>query len=160
MGVWTTAVHDWTAGEQVTAANMDAQLRDFANAFGAWTSYAVTLGAWTAGNGTTYGYYQRVQKTVRFKCGFTFGSTSAAAASSPTLTLPVACGTTGEPCITGRVIDNGTNYYKPFPVLASTTTVGLYLPGTNGVWVTPSTTVPFTWTTGDSFHFAGSYEVA
>ena len=160
MASWTRAIKDWVGGSTPSATDFDEQLGEFAAAFGAWDSYTPTLGAWTLGNGTVYGRYIQVQKTVLFKCGFTFGSTSAAAASSPTLTLPVTLASTGEPVLTGRVIDNGTAYYMPFPVAASTTTIGLYFPGTNGQWVVPSTTVPFTWTTGDSFHFAGSYEAA
>jgi len=160
MAVYTATPKDWANGTTPQDTDFDAHLRDFALAFGAWNSYTPTLGAWTLGNGTVYGRYIQVQKTVLFKCGFTFGSTSAAAASSPTLTLPVTAAGTGDPSITGRVIDNGTAYYHPFPVFASTTTIGLYFPGTNGQWVVPSTTVPFTWTTGDSFHFAGSYEAA
>lgn len=135
-------------------------LVDAINAFGAWSTYAPTLGNWTLGNGTVYGRYVRVEQTAWFKCGFTLGSTSAAAASSPTLTLPLTAQGPGDPHLSGRVIDNGTAYYMPFPVFVSATTIGLYFPGTNGQWVVPSTTVPFTWTTGDSFHFAGSYEVA
>lgn len=160
MGTYTATPKDWADGVAVEASDLDTHLRDLANSFGAWSSYTPTLGAWTKGNGTVYGYYSQTQKTVRFKCGFTFGSTSAAAASSPTLTLPVTAAGTGDPLLSGRVIDNGTAYFMPFLVLTSTTTIGLYFPGTNGQWVVPSTTVPFTWTTGDSFHFAGSYEVA
>ena len=67
MATFTASVKDWTAGEKVTAALLDAQLRDFANAFGACSTYTPTLTATssnpTLGTGNVRsGRYMQVQK--------------------------------------------------------------------------------------------------
>jgi len=67
MGVWTTTVKDWADGTTPGAADFDAQLRDFANAFGAASTYTPTLTATssnpTLGTGNVRsGRYFRVQK--------------------------------------------------------------------------------------------------
>lgn len=128
---------------------------------GAWTAYTPTLGAWTAGNGTAAGRYLQIGKTITFVAKFTFGTTSAAAASVPTLTLPVTALNTdlAFPLI-GWFEQTGTQKYRANAYLVSTTTVGLVIPGTNGISTTPSTTTPFTWASTHVLHVGGTYEAA
>ncbi len=42
MGVFTTAAATWVASATLTATQLNAQVRDFINGFGAYTSYTVT----------------------------------------------------------------------------------------------------------------------
>lgn len=167
MGSWTTAIRTWAAGETVTAANMNAQLKDFASAFGALTSYTPTLTGFTPGNGTTAGGYLRVQKMTYFWAKFTFGSTSAGASATPKLSLPITAssnaagsGSQFANAVRGGFIDASGSHYTAFAYLNSTTTVELAILGSSGVYTTPSTTTPFTWTTSDSLMAAGWYEAA
>lgn len=97
MAAWTTAVRTWTSGEVLTAANMNAQLRDFANGFGAWASYTP---AWTAattnpvlGNGTLTGAYRQVQKDIAFRAALIAGSTTTYGTGTWFFTVPAAIST-------------------------------------------------------------------
>ena len=153
MGDWTATPTTWTAGDVPTAAGLN-QYRDFANGFGAWTSYTPTLTGFTLGSGTVSGAYCRVQKFLALRFLFTFGSGSAAASAAPTFSLPSGMTiSTGIPTLTqvgwGTFFDTGTATYSAIPRVVSTSTIGLYISGTNGIHTTPSTTSPFTWTTGD-----------
>jgi hypothetical protein len=158
MGVWTTTPRTWAAAEKVTATLLNEQLRNFADGFGAWTAYTPTLSVFTPGNGTATGAYLRVNKMVVFRASFTFGSTSAAAAGQPTLTLPVTLTGTGP--VYGRFVDTSASGYYDAGVSVGITTVGLLVTGTNGLLTNCSTTFPFVWATGDSLSVSGVYEAA
>ncbi len=163
MGTWTTAIRTWAAGETVTAANLNAQLKDFAGGFGALTSYTPTLTGFTPGNGTAAGAYLQVQKMVYFRASFTFGSTSAAASTTPKLSLPVTAAGGSVAFVNtlrAHFQDAGTAAYQAVPNINSTTTVELYIPGTSGLLAACSTTTPFTWTTSDYLDVSGWYEAA
>jgi hypothetical protein len=161
MGDWTATPPTWTAGAEPTAAQLQSY-SDFANAFGALTAYTPTVGGFTAGNGTVIGSYARVQKMVFFEAQFTFGSTSAAASAIFTFTLPVTAASsyTNPGLLHGYFIDTGTATYTTATSIGSSTAVALRVLGTNGVANTPSTTSPFTWTTGDIVKAVGFYWAA
>lgn len=159
MAAWTTTPTTATAGASITAALWNSDVRDFGNAFGAWTSYTPTLGVFTAGNGTATGAYMQVGKLVVFRAKFVLGSTSAAASGAPTLTLPVTA--TGDiVTLEGQFYDSsGTAWYGAGTIFTSTA-VALAVRGTNDVYANCSTTSPFTWATGDSLRVGGVYEAA
>ncbi len=162
MGDWTTATRTWAVSEVLTATNMNAQLRDFANAFGAFTSYTPTITGFTLGNGTVAGRYTRVQKTVWFEAQFTFGTTSAAATAPVSFTLPVTAAATAVngSLVAGIFQDTGTGYDRANPLLATTGRVDLYVHGTNGALTSPTTTSPHTWANTDVVYVAGIYQAA
>ncbi len=162
MGTWTTAIRTWAAGETVTAANLNAQLKDFAGGFGAWTSYTPTLSGFTLGNGTIAGAYLQVQKTVVFRAKLTFGSTTTAASAYPTATLPVtALSTDASSVLHARFGDASPGAaYLSYVDLGSTTTIRAGIIGSSGLATTCTTTTPFTWTTSDVVYWAGVYEAA
>ena len=165
MGDWTTTPHDATAGAVLTAAQWDATVRDGFNAFGAWTAYTPTLTGFTLGNGTITGRYMRVQKWCRWQALFTFGSSSAAASAAPVFTLPPSATLSSSwPTLAeiGRAtfFDTGTATYSAPVRIASPTTVGCNIHGTSGIHTTPSTTTPFTWTTGDAIFIDCEGELA
>ena len=95
-----TAPRTWVAGETVTAAMLNAHLRDNLKAItDPWTTYTPTIGGgWTLGSGTITGNYIRIGKTVHVRIGWILGSGTKHASSSPTLSLPhiVAAGTNGS----------------------------------------------------------------
>lgn len=161
---WTSP-RTWAPGEDLTAANFNTHVRDNLKAIGdAWTAYTPTL-TWTSSSFTftRSGRYMQAGKLVHFWAkavisGGTYGSGTGA----PTLSLPVTAytldGLYGS--IGGFYLDSGTNYYRINAGGASTTTVSMPYPGTNGVNTSPTSTVPFTWTTNDGFFIAGTYEAA
>jgi hypothetical protein len=136
----------------------------FGQAFGALTSYTPTLtGGWTTGNGTLSGGYSQVDKWVYVEAQFQFGTTSAAAAAAPILSLPVT-GATGflqGGLFRGLFFDSSASItYATIPLALSGSYIHSFSPGTNGLTVTPSTTVPFTWASGDYIRFTGLYQAA
>lgn len=152
-----------TAGQSVTAAFWNAEIRDpLAALSGAWNSYTPTLSGFTPGNGTASGAYIRVGALVIFRASFVFGSTSAAAADSPRLTLPVTATAAGVFMGRGACVDSsaGSTHYAVEAMNVSTTTVALYRLGSEGVYTAMSTSTPFTWATGDSLKTWGIYEAA
>lgn len=99
MGSWSTTPKDWADSATVTASDFDTHLRDFANAFGAFTSYTPTLTASTTsptlGSGSTAaGKYLRVQKLVIAQFQIIFGSSMAAGSGTYYVSLPVTASTT------------------------------------------------------------------
>lgn len=160
MGTWTTAIRTWAAGETVTAANLNAQLKDFAGGFGAWTSYTP---AWTQSTTitktTNYAKYARIQKTVfcQVQLIATGGGTGGNAIS---VALPVTAAYSAALCIgSGSFYDaSPSGHYAGAAILLSATTVGIYTSAstTAAVGSTPSLTVA----TGDQIFLSLMYEAA
>lgn len=162
MGLFTTASNTWAVGNKITAALLNAQLRNFIDGFGAKTAYTPTLAGFTLGNGTISGSYTQINKTVWFEATFVFGTTSAAASAVPTMTLPVtaASSAVNNALMRAQFVDSGTAAYLAAGRLLTTTTAAAYIIGTSGILTTPSTTTPHTWATGDGIYIAGVYEAA
>ncbi len=166
MGVYTGTPRTWVASENVTATIMNADVRDpLTAASSAWQSYTPAITGFTQGNGTVTGAYQRFGKDIRFRASLTFGTTTTAASSGCIFSLPVTAiaamaGSSFTAGLSGGYVDTGTGAYTAHCRWESTTTVGLYIHGTNGLRTNFSTTSPFTWTTGDTLNIAGFYEAA
>lgn len=128
----------------------------------AMTTYTPTLTGFTLGNGTVTGRYTQVGKFVWFEASLTFGTTTTAASATPTFTLPVTAAATAvaSSLTRGTFIDQGVNSYQAFASVQTTTTVGLFVTGTNGLLANPSTTSPFTWGNTDAIYVAGVYQAA
>lgn len=108
MGTWTTATRTWAAGEVVTAANLNAQLRNFANGFGAWTAYTPTI---TSGTGTltsvsATGRYLLVQKLCVVTIAITI-TTNGTGATDIRATLPTAGSAGTDYYGAGRIASTG-----------------------------------------------------
>ncbi len=160
MGVWTTSPRTWAVSEVLTATNMNAQLRDFQNGFGAWTSYTPT---WTQSAAITktvnYAKYNQVQKTVWVS--MSMAATSAGtAANAIAVSLPVTAATSLSVAIgSGSFYDSSpAGHYAGAAILLSSTTVGLYTSAstTGAVGVTPAVTVA----SGDQIFLSLCYEAA
>lgn len=166
MAAWTTTPRSWSVGETVTAANMNAQIRDFANAFGAWGSYTPTWGASSApaiGNGTISGGYSQIQKTVHFRVGVTFGTTTTFGTGNYTLTIPTTAGSgLNIWSFLGYALQTST-YQLTMDVNGGSTAAAMNYQSTlAGVKTRVSPTAPVTWTAvaGNGFWFSGMYEAA
>lgn len=162
MGTYTGTPRTWVAAETVTAALMNSEIRDpLAALSDVWTSYTPAISNFSLGNGSTSGSYLRFGKFVCFWASFTFGSTSAAATGACGISLPVNAARTSINNLYAMIADaSPVNEYLAFPRLASVGVVGVYAQGTTGVRTNLSTTSPFTWTTSDTVHVAGTYEAA
>lgn len=162
----------WVAGDVLTAAQMNAQLRDaFLGAFPlgppdvAWTAWTPTFTNFTLGNGTVDAKYSRVGRSVWFRILVTLGSTSVMG-STPKFSLPVArhAGYAATQVIgVASIGDFGTADFGAVLWAFSATEAQLIVQSASGAYVTAAVvgaTVPMTWTTSDSFNAFGMYEAA
>lgn len=156
---WTTP-RTWVAGETVTAALMNAHVRDNLDAIGgAWTSYAPTFTNFGSTPTTGYAKYLERGKTIEVLVEFTL---NASPTGSLTVSLPVTASSdysTGLTCIVGAVtgLRQGVAFRNALTVLASTTTVNFRSDNTAAPW---NATSPQTWASTDIFQFHATYEAA
>lgn len=130
-----------------------------------WQTWTPTWSNLTVGNGTLESTYIQIGKTVFFKVKFTLGTTSAVGAN-PSLTFPITSinYNTTTRMVLGElfIVDSGTPYSGAL-VWLTTTTADLAVRNTAGTYATyagVTSTVPFTWGTGDSFSALCFYEAA
>jgi hypothetical protein len=125
----------WTAGDILTAAQMNAELRDALlaafplNAAGlsaAWTSYTPTLAQGATGNiskTVTYARYTRIGRLIIVQ-GYLDVTGPGTAAAGVTVTLPVTAASSLILQLPGTafILDTSASLYYPgFPRLSSTT---------------------------------------
>lgn len=157
----------WVAGDVLTAAQLNAELRDaLLGTFplgppdAAWTAWTPTLTGITVGNGVRTSTYTRIGRTVHYYFRFVFGSTSAVTGAAG-FTLPVAP-------LAPR--DNADHYglvvYSDFgtaqsfgPAIYVAGTVFFKHGGPTNV-SNLSATAPFTWAVNDAIVATGAYESA
>ena len=144
----------FVAGTVLTAAEL--------NGIGESTAYTPTWTALTVGNGTQSFNYVRINKFIYVEGTLTLGSTSSVS-NLPQMTLPVTAAATT--LMRGVCIgqDTGVGFNPLMTSFASTTTTAFYAMNAASTYISPSfvsSTVPFTWATGDIFHISIYYEAA
>lgn len=163
---WTTP-GTAVAGDVLTASYWNTQVRDnmieLAPFSAAWTAWTPTWGGLTIGNATVQARYLKVGKAVWFNARAVLGSTSSVSGDL-SFTLPVT-GTTSISSITvyGQFIDASPLNVYPIVADAGSSQVALRAisaSGTYALWAIASSTIPFTWTTGDQILCSGFYEAA
>jgi hypothetical protein len=118
----------------------------------AWTAYTPTFTGLTLGNGVVTGAYQVVGKTVNFRCGVTWGSTTAATGVWFPSVPVTALSNFTSPTV-GFIFDNSAVLWN-----ACTYVPGSYLiAGASG---RINATIPWTWAVGDIVEVSGTYEAA
>lgn len=157
---WTTP-STWTAGATLTAAQLNAQLRDNLKAIGdPWTSYTPTFTNWTLGNGTITGSYMQAGKYVWGNLFYTVGSTDTKSGTL-VLSLPVTKAADGggqlSPLGVGTAFDTSAGTINTLVAAHNTTTRMFFYTPTSGL-VTAS--VPWTWATGDQLSIEFFYQAA
>lgn len=164
MGLFTTTARTWAVSEVLTATNLNAQLRDFINGFGAGTSYTPTISGtgWALGNGTISGAYTQVGKLVTFRIFVTFGTTSTYGSGGLTFSLPVSSTGTASHCAAHSALDaSASARYHGVTLINTATCTPYFTPAAaGGSDRTAISTVPFTWTTSDTVTISGTYEAA
>lgn len=158
----------WVAGETVTAAEMNAEIRDaFIGVQAAWTAFTPT---WTAasvnpvlGNGTIVGRWTRTGKTADFFYQITMGSTTTYGTGQWILSIPATLNNARFGTGLGDAFDASAASDFPISTAAqSTTSFALRgWPGAAGAaWAAVNSTVPFTWATGDILTISFRAELA
>lgn len=134
----------------------------------AWTSYSVT---WTSdgtsptlNNGTLTGYYKLIGKTCFLRVKLVIGSTSSVGTGAWQFTLPFTAASADGVQFPCSMLDNTVAWYAGVVngTYSGNTTKSAILCTTSGTHAfgAVSPTTPFTWGTGDSLMFNGSYEIA
>lgn len=122
-----------------------------------WTTFTPTLTGVTQGNGTLVARYNQTGKTVIGNIKFTLGSTSSITGGI-TATLPNTAN--GIVSVVGNFVDN---FVQGYPVGSETFSSTVYLRALNASstyagYTNTSSSVPFSWGTGDWFEFTFVYE--
>lgn len=130
---------------------------------GAWTAYTPTLGGtgWAIGNGTSYGAFCQIGKTVFYKIRIDFSTTSTFGGSNLTISRPINAGSEwAVPTVgNGQAVDVSLSQQHTLTIMSGAAN-NVFVPfrdGNPGVGLTSTT--PFTWATGDQIGFSGSYEI-
>ncbi len=129
---------------------------------GTYTVYTPTFTNFTLGNGTAVGRYSQIGKTVFVEIKVTLGSTSSMGTDVYVI-LPVNAAMTTSLQANVTLQDAGTSEYvgaggNPYADSLRLFAVGASGSYANYVLITP--TVPFTWTTNDTFSIKATYEAA
>jgi hypothetical protein len=166
---WTTPKTDFSPGNVLTAAQMNAiggNLVELAPFFASWTSWTPTLsGGWALGNGTTVAHYLKVGTRVHFYAKITTGTTSTLGTNF-TMSLPVTARSADALVNTNAFITEvAVADYVGLVYPASTTTIQVRCVNasvTYALQALVTSTVPFTWSSrvGSSVSVAGTYEAA
>jgi hypothetical protein len=132
--------------------------------FDAWQSYTPTLTNVNITGGTSVFAYVQIGKTVHVRGSFTAGAATPISGSIQ-FSVPVTASTAATGNVVGNVLftDTGTAAY-PGVVRSTSSTVfvlnAMNASGTYTTSVATSSSIPFTWGTGDSFEFTCTYEAA
>jgi|GEM_PF-2378551 len=123
-------------------------------------TYAPVLTNVTVGSGTKVGKYQIFDSKIEFYLSFTLAADSAIT-NYIQVSLPIA--QINQNSFQSIATDAGTGYVDCRGVYENTTAVVIKAPYPNATYLSfanTSSTVPFTWTTSDSFRIFGSYLLA
>lgn len=167
MGALDTTPRTWSAGEVVTAAMLNAEVRDkFTELQGVWTAYTPTWVGFTT-NPTVTARYMRVGKTIHFRID---GVLNAAPTGAVTVTVPFgtralvsgisqAVGvfhakdvSAGQYWAGILIADSGASFTAVRPMLSASST--------NPLLAQMAATTPLAWASPDSISMYGSYELA
>lgn len=163
---WPATIKTWLAGEDPTAATLNAQIRDPFKAIGdPWTAYTP---AWTAnttnptiGNGTITGVYRAAGKHITFRIVIAAGSTTGWGSGAYRFSYPVApldATLNSNPGITGFFWDQSNSQpFGGFGVGQTSTYFFVVASSNNSFW---SPTIPVAGGVSDRICLSGAYEAA
>lgn len=128
----TFAPRTYVVGEVMTAAILNAEIRDqFNSMFAAWTSYTP---AWTStstqpslGNGSLFGRYMKIGRTVICQINLIAGSTTTFGTGNYSFSLPVASASSGQSAVGSSMLLGADRWNGTIVVSSNATTVGAFL---------------------------------
>lgn len=160
-----TTPRTWVAGETVTAAHMNAEVRDaLTGVQAAWTSYTPTYAGINAiGNASVSAKYSQVGKCIRGYVKITMGSTTTFSATTFLIGLPVdAAANIGANHVVGSafLLDSsvGSTTRTAGVVVTTAASTVMILAANLASSQTVTNLVPWTWATGDVLDFNFEYE--
>lgn len=121
----------------------------------AWSAFTPTFTGITVGNGVFDCAQMTVGKTILARYKFTFGTTSAVTAGV-TVTSPAAAIAASSSNALVNLEHNGVSSSPGKAVLTSTSVFAIYAQNSAGTYILDvdlSSTIPFTWDTGDIISF-------
>jgi hypothetical protein len=150
----------WLAGAVLTAAQLNAQLRDNLLAIGdPWPSYTPTFTGLSVSNGTLAARARVAGKDIRWSVSLTFGSTTAVTGNI-TVTLPVAARLRFAGTSFGDVTlwDSSANAFRIWHATHDLSSNGTRVFLTDDSGNVAAGANPWTWATGDRIEINGGYE--
>ena len=167
-----TAPRTWVTAETVTAALLNAHVRDNLDASfpltggPTHTTWVPTYANLTVGDGTVTARYTQIGKLVLAEYMLLWGSTTSIS-GTVNVSLPVTSASTyaqlDSPIGTAQFLDDGSDRYLGTVSWNTTTTLAvqaLNAATTHLRTASLSSTIPFTWTTNDRLAFTVAYEAA
>ncbi|MFI1524925.1 hypothetical protein [Streptomyces griseus] len=162
----TFTPRNWAAGETVSAALMNQEIRDQWNSvLDPWTAYTPTWSGATTnpviGNGTLTGRYMKIGRSCHLRIEMLAGSTTTYGSGGWSLSLPFAAAATGAQI--GIAHTHQSQRIQGAFTIAPGASVGLAFFPTTGApallsWV--ASTVPVTWASGGRLSIYAEYETA
>ncbi|MEU0634563.1 hypothetical protein, partial [Streptomyces sp. NPDC005989] len=164
----TTDPRTWNAGEMVTAAMLNQEIRDQLNSmFGAWTNWTP---AWTAattapalGNGTMTGRYMKWGRTCMVNLELTMGSTTTYGAGVWSFSLPfTAASAVGSRVGMAQALGGANRVAGQLIVAPAAGTFTCFFPASTSVSFLSNNgaTNPFTWAATHQLRASFTYETA
>ncbi|WP_327160561.1 hypothetical protein [Streptomyces zaomyceticus] len=156
----------WVVGEVVTAAYMNAEIRDqWLDMLAAWVTYTPS---WTAsvnpslGNGSVVGRYKKVGRKVDFQIDLTMGSTTTYGTGAWSLTLPFTAASSSGSRVGVAQALGGSRFGGQVIVSPGANGVGAFFPASAAVsnYSSAAAAVPFAWANGNELRITGVYESA
>lgn len=118
-----------------------------------WTGTGAAIG-----NGTLTGWWTKVGRVATVYAKLTLGSTTTMGTVSQQLaSLPWTNTATGKVGAHVRFTHGSVDWQGQGLIFASGSSVFLAVPGANGAWTAITSTVPFTWATGDTIEVLVTY---
>lgn len=159
---WNTP-STWLSGAVLTAAQLNAQLRDNMKAIGdPWTAYTPALGGIVLGNGTLAARYALAGKMVHWSVTLTFGTTTSFVGNFQIGLPPGASTRAGlkgrSPLGRAVLFDSSTSSIRMWDVAYGDAVNLAYLCDVNGSIA--HATSPWTWANGDSIELNACHEAA
>jgi hypothetical protein len=153
---------DYTTTKPVRAEDLQEIIDAIGGSNDSWAVWVPTLTNLTQGSGTVTARHRTIGKTMDWRFKFVYGAGSAVG-SSPRFTLPntphSSYAATGDALGWGVLLDSGTANHPAIARLVSGSQVEIFRE-TDTSHVTITSTVPWTWTAGDSLSVSGTIELA
>ncbi|MFD9047693.1 hypothetical protein [Streptomyces zaomyceticus] len=157
----------WVVGEVVTAAYMNAEIRDqWLDMLAAWTTYTPS---WTAAttnpvlsNGTIVGRYKKIGRLVNFQIDLTMGSTTTYGSGAWSITLPFTAASSSGSRVGSAQALGGSRFGGQVIVSPGASGIGAFFPASAAVsnYSSAASAVPFAWASGNELRITGTYESA
>ncbi|MFF5784179.1 hypothetical protein ACFY8P_04320 [Streptomyces sp. NPDC012693] len=162
-----TTPRTWVVGEVVTAAYLNAEVRDqWLDVLAAWVTYTpVWTGATTnpvLGNGSLVGRSKKIGRLVNFQIDLTMGSTTTYGTGAWSITLPFQAAASSGSRVGNAQALGASRFGGQVVVSPGANGIGAFFPASSAVsnYSSAAAAVPFAWANGNELRITGCYESA